>query len=140
MAEAPLYLGNFNEFMLDLKQAPDRYARKMRGVFRTAATEIATLAGNYAPKKTGAMAQNTSIRVNQWSVKITWIEVYAGVQEFGVEYPRRTTTGGMATVHLTGSTPRYAYRAWEELKPNFEDKLMDALAEAVAEGGFWELS
>lgn len=129
-------VSNLGEFLADLKQVESRFQNQIKGTLRNSAGRVLARSRAYAPSRSGALNDRTSIRLNKWSIKIFWLAIYAGVQEFAHDYER--TRGGItSSVHMTGETPRFAYRAWEEMEPAFGEELLDDLAEAIKATGWW---
>jgi hypothetical protein len=140
-AEDRIVLEGYTAFQKDMRQAPLRVQRRMRGLFQSSAQKVISRAAVYAPKRSGEMARQTSITVGASKVTIRWKKVYAGVQEFGRVYQRRTP-GGAGTETVTmhkGSPPRFAYKAWNEEADEFAENFVSDFCAAVAETGWWEV-
>lgn len=150
MAEATdaVVIAGWREFMEAMASLPARYERALRTSLRGSAQRVVNAAKPYAAGLAGARAQGktentTSISVGKSRVRITWSAPQAGVLEFGKDYQRRNrSAGGTHTVHMLPAvaTPRFAYRAWEEMQEQFGQDVLDELAAAAAATGFWELS
>ncbi len=148
MVAESVVLSGWKEFIADTKRYPARIQRQVRMPLRKAAQQIvsraAPLATNLVPgggRGAGTMGRKVSIRVTGLRVKITWLEPQAGVMEFGQNYQRQSRGGGTHTVHMLpdDATPRFAYRAWEQIEPTFGAQVLDAIAEAAAATGYWRV-
>jgi phage gpG-like protein len=158
--DSMIVLEGYSDLMAELKAMPPRYRRAITEVFREQGRQIVRRAGVYAPAgqasgrvTSGRLATDVSIRVNQTYASVTWNAPYAALQEFAVDYLRRnrghkpaivaprgtkktySQTGmvgsGYHEVHFRWAPPpRFAYRAWRELRPQMEQKLLDAFVNA----------
>jgi hypothetical protein len=161
MASEMIRLDGYSDFMAGLKDGPRQVEVAVRESLRASARKVVTRAAVYAPRRTGATAAHTSIRVGPKRVTISWLEPGAGVHEFATTYLRRNrgggggvaasgvkkthrqtghVAGGFHEVHLGGATPpRFAFKARDELADTLGGELLDAVARAVADAAGFEV-
>jgi hypothetical protein len=142
-------LSGWHDFIESFARLPTQVRTQMRKPLRNAAQGIVNASKPYAMnlgaqgggRATGHMASSTSIRVGVNRVKIVWTTPYAGVMEFAHDYERKTRSGGTSTVHLLPNTPtpRFAYKAWNQVENQFMEEVLDSIAQAAAESGYWRL-
>jgi hypothetical protein len=153
-------IDGYTDFMAGLKDAPRKIELAARRSIRASATKVVTRAAVYAPRKSGNLASNTTIRIGQKRVTIDWNEPYSGVQEFGTVYmradrgvqgpaPRGTKKtyrqkghvgAGFHEVHMVNvpPPPRFAFRARDELADQIGQDLIDAVEQVLLDTGYWE--
>jgi hypothetical protein len=139
-AYASIKIEGLQNFLDGINELPAIWKRYLKAPLRTAATLITAKAASNAEAIAGANSQGgigkTSIRVSGWRVRITWTEAWAGVHEFGKHY-QRGGSHSPGTVIMTGSTPRFAYKAWAGVRPGFGDMVMASLTKAIEEPGYF---
>ncbi|MCU4184028.1 hypothetical protein K6U06_06625 [Acidiferrimicrobium sp. IK] len=135
----PVELIGFRELLGELATAKGKSRRSVATGLAVAAKTIADKANQYAPRgKTGNLSANGRPYYTTISAGVAYTLIYAPVQEFAVDWTRRSRGhgGGPATrgekkarangaggagtneVHYTklGSPPRFAWRALQELQ------------------------
>lgn len=150
-------IDGYSDFMAGLRDSPRRIQVAVRGSMRESARKVVARAATYAPRRTGALAQQTKIVVGPNRITIEWTVPYAGVQDWGVKYLRRNrgtdvtatrgikkaysqqkhVAGGYHEVNMDGNVPRFAFRARDELADSIGEELLTSMCKALVATGNW---
>lgn len=144
----PMRVEGLDQLRAALRAAPDASAREVRKALRGGAVKVTARARQNAPKKSGRLAGSLRPFATQRSAGVRSTLIYAGVQEFAVDWvrsnPRRGhaatrgeklvgraggRSGGTNTVHYNAlpATPRFATKAVEDLAPELMEETFDQL-------------
>jgi Bacteriophage HK97-gp10, putative tail-component len=125
----PVVIEGLAELRAELRAAADATPREVTKALRGGAAKVAARAVQLAPVgKTGQLAASGKAFSTQRAAGVRFSAPYAGVAEF-------KRGGGWFQNH--GPTPRFAYRAVDELGPGLVQEAFDALTEILRCHGFW---
>ena len=156
----PIEVHGLKELRAALREAAAASPREVRTALLEGAKEVAELSNRYAPRgQTGKLSSNGKAFATQTKAGVRYNLIYAGVQEFadhvwlrrsrgsGTSVTRSMknyhkhggTVSGADPVDYTGlpPTPRFAFKAVNELGPKLVDQTFTALTDILKAHGWF---